>query len=229
MIIFYSADIDHARATLIGDECIHCAKVLRKKVGDQVYITDGLGKLYSGSIDAISKKEVDISIEKEVEDQPKKHRRAIAIAPTKNIDRFEWFLEKSTEIGITEVYPFVSTNSERKVIKPARLEKIILSAVKQSKNFHKPILHPITRLQDILIAEYGESKKFIAHCMDPTLHLNAKYPSGKDAIVLIGPEGDFTAQEVSSAKNNGWEDVTLGESRLRTETAGIIACHLLNL
>ena len=229
MIVFFTSEINGKFATLRGDECIHCSKVLRKKIDDEVFVTDGQGRLYNGVINQISKKEVVISLKSEIENQPKPHKKSIAIAPTKNIDRFEWFLEKSTEIGITDIYPFLSSRSERKVIKPERLKKIIISAMKQSKNFHKPTLHPISPIRQLLTTNFGHQSKFIAHCMDPKFALQNRYSSGSNAIVLIGPEGDFTEEEVDIAKSNAWEEISLGSSRLRTETAGIVACHLLNL
>jgi len=229
MIVFHSTEINGNTANLFDDECIHCAKVLRKKVGDIVFITDGLGQLFEGEIMTISKKVVEINLTKDLESQPKPHIRSIAIAPTKNIDRFEWFLEKATEIGITNIHPFLSSRSERKVIKPQRLEKILVSAMKQSKNFHKPILHSVVPINQLIISDFGDQSKFIAHCMEPESALQKLYQSGSNAIVLIGPEGDFTEDEVNLAKTNNWTEVSLGNSRLRTETAGIVACHLLNL
>lgn len=229
MIVFYSTEIKNQTALLTDDECIHCSKVLRKKVDDEVFVTNGEGMLYKGYITNISKKTVEIELEDEIESQSKRHIRSIAIAPTKNIDRFEWFLEKSTEIGITNIYPFLSARSERKIIKPARLEKILVSAMKQSKNFHKPILHPLTPLNKLITSDFDGLSKFIAHCMEPEYALQKLYQSESDAVVLIGPEGDFTEEEVILANTNEWKEVSLGNSRLRTETAGIVACHLLNL
>lgn len=229
MIIFYSTQISGNLAQLTGDESIHCSKVLRKKVNDEVYITDGKGSLFQGSISSISKKEVDIIIETQIGSQKKLHNRSIAIAPTKNIDRLEWFLEKSTEIGISNIYPFLSARSERKIIKPERLEKIIISAMKQSKNYHKPVLHPLVPYSQLVQMDFPNTSKFIAHCMDPKMALQHQYQSGEDAIVLIGPEGDFSENEVDMANTHYWKEVSLGKSRLRTETAGIVACHLLNL
>ena len=228
MIIFYSLNISNQQAKLTEDEAIHCSKVLRKKVEDEVYVTDGFGKLYKGVITQISKKEVLVELTEELESQPKPHIRSVAIAPTKNIDRFEWFLEKSTEIGITNIFPFLSSRSERKIIKPQRLEKILVSAMKQSKNLNKPTLHPLIPLSQLLKTDYKQSK-YIAHCMEPEFALQKLYKRNTDAIVLIGPEGDFTSEEVDLASVNHWTEVSLGNSRLRTETAGIVACHLLNL
>ena len=229
MIIFYSNDISGDSGKLLGDECMHCTKVLRKRIDDHIHVTDGKGNLYEAQITALNKKEVSFQITINLETQQKGHRRAIAIAPTKNNDRFEWFLEKSTEIGITDIYPFISARSERKVIKPHRLEKILIAAMKQSKNLHLPILHELQPLKSLIMQDYGFDNKFIAHCMDPELSLKNIYQSGLDAMVLIGPEGDFTSEETEFATKNAWKGVSLGPSRLRTETAGIVACHLLNL
>lgn len=229
MIIFFSQHINNSVAKLTDDECRHCSKVLRKKMGDEVYVTDGKGQLYSGMIGLISKREVEIVSLVEIEKQDVTHRIGIAISPTKNIDRFEWFLEKATEIGITDIYPFLGKRSERKVIKPERLEKRMIAAMKQSKNLHKPTLHPLIALKEIVSSEIGFENKYIAHCMEPESALQKLYTSGTDAIVLIGPEGDFTEDEVSLAAANKWTEVSLGKSRLRTETAGLVACHLLNL
>lgn len=229
MIIFFSQYINNGVAKLTDEECQHCSKVLRKKMGDEVYVTDGLGRLYSGKIGMISKKEVEIVSLSEIERQDAPHRKGIAISPTKNIDRFEWFLEKATEIGITDIYPFLSKRSERKVIKPERLEKRMIAAMKQSKNLYKPTLHPLLALKEVISGEINFENKYIAHCMEPESALQKLYTSGTDAIVLIGPEGDFTEDEVSLAAANKWTEVSLGKSRLRTETAGLVACHLLNL
>jgi len=229
MIVFYSKTVSNQVALLRDDEFIHCSKVLRKKVDDEVYITDGKGNLYTGVITSVSKKEVAVQLLKLLTSQPKPHHRSIAIAPTKNIDRLEWFLEKATEIGISNIYPFLSDRSERKVIKPHRLEKILISAMKQSKNFHIPTLHPLAPLSQLIKTDFSDQQKFIAHCMDPEYALHKQYKSETDGIVLIGPEGDFTAEEIRLASENHWMPVSLGSSRLRTETAGIVACHLLNL
>lgn len=229
MIIFLSLNVSDGYAQLIDDEHQHCSKVLRRKVEDSIYLTDGEGILYEGVITEISKRETTIRDLKIIEKQDQPHTKAIAIAPTKNIDRFEWFLEKATEIGITDIYPFVSARSERKIIKPERLDKRILSAVKQSKNLHVPTLHPLMRLEDVLTRDWQGIHQYIAHCMEPESALGRLYTSGNDAVVLIGPEGDFTEQEVDLASQHHWIEVSLGASRLRTETAGLVACHLLNL
>jgi len=229
MIIFYATEIDGDLAKLTDDEATHCGKVLRKRVGDIVFVTDGKGSLYEGAIADLGKKEVIINQLTLKEEQQRGHQRAIAIAPTKSNDRIEWFLEKATEIGITDIYPILTHQSERKVIKAPRWEKIIVSAMKQSMNLHKPILHEMQKLGDFINSLPSEPKCFIAHCMDPEKALQKVYVSGSDALVLIGPEGDFTEEEVALTRNHGFDEISLGNSRLRTETAGIVACHLLNL
>ena len=153
------------------------------------------------------------------------------VAPTKNISRFEWFLEKATEIGVDEITPILCQRSERKVVKPERLEKIILSAAKQSKNTILPSLNPLIKLSAFFKKETLEStQKFIAHSeKDNEVHLLEKYQANQDVIILIGPEGDFSATEIKNSFENGFAPISLGSSRLRTETAGIVACHTINL
>jgi len=228
MYIFYSDDISESLVTLTEDEAKHCNKVLRKKEGDQIYITDGKGSLYLTEIIEISKKSVKARTLDQVEQQKEHSNLTIAIAPTKNMSRFEWFLEKATEIGIKGIIPILSDNSERKVIKAERCPKILLSAMKQSKNLFLPTLAPLTKVSS-LITDNSYTDKYIAHCMEPEHHLSHSYNEETNGIVLIGPEGDFTPNEIILAKENGWKEVSLGKSRLRTETAGIVACHIVSM
>jgi len=153
----------------------------------------------------------------------------IAIAPTKNIDRLEWFLEKTTEIGIAEIIPFLSEHSERKVIKGDRLEKVILAAAKQSIKAYLPKLAEMQKF-DELVKQQFDSQKFIAHCNSWDLPLLKKeLRLRENALILIGPEGDFSPREVELALANGFKEISLGKSRLRTETAGVIACHTVSI
>ena len=148
----------------------------------------------------------------------------IAIAPTKNIERFEWFIEKATEIGIDEITPIVCRFSERKIIKPERLERIINSAAKQSVKAFFPTLNPLCTFDELLQQSHAKGK-FIAHCYDGDKKLLKKAIAGcDDMLILIGPEGDFSKDEIEKATHAGYKQVTLGDSRLRTETAGIMAC-----
>lgn len=228
MQIFFTEHIDGTTAALTGDEAGHCSRVLRKQVGDELFITDGIGSLYTGIISQISKKEVALEQLSMVEKQPARSGLTVAIAPTKSMDRFEWFLEKATEIGISEIIPIRTKRSERKVVKPERCEKIVMAAVKQSKNLHKPILRELTSFAEFLKMDLPE-QKFIAHCMEPDRHLSHLYNAGSNGIVMIGPEGDFTPDELELAKTAGWQEVSLGASRLRTETAGIVATHIVSM
>jgi len=229
MQIFYSTDINASTAILRGEEAGHCSRVLRKKEGDNVNVADGAGSLWSGVITGLSKKEVTIGELELIKSHFTHSNLTLAIAPTKNISRTEWFLEKATEIGIKKIVPILSQRSERKIIKTERLNKILLSAMKQSKNLMLPKLEPLITLKQLVNNGEYEKNKFIAHCMHEEPHLAKMYTINKPGIVLIGPEGDFTEDEVKICKNKGWQGVTLGNSRLRTETAALVAVHTVKL
>ena len=163
------------------------------------------------------------------EDRRKNYWLHVAIAPTKSISRFEWFLEKATEIGIDEITPLLSEHSERKVVKFERSEKILISAMKQSQKAFLPKLNELTSFNEF-IQKNSEKQKFIAHCNDGEKnHLKNAIQKGNNMVILIGPEGDFSLEEVLEAKEKGFEEISLGDERLRTETAGIVACHTVNL
>jgi len=191
---------------------------------------DGKGGFYEAEIVEAHHKGCVLSvIEKKTDFGKKDFHLHMAIAPTKNIDRFEWFLEKCTEIGIDEITPLLSEHSERKVIKPERLEKILVSAMKQSVKAYLPKLNELTLLNDFLKHETS-ADKFIAHCNPGDKnHLKNIIQPKQDALILIGPEGDFSVDEVEAAKEHGFAEISLGEARLRTETAGVVACHIVNL
>ena len=230
MQLFYVPDVLGSEIILDEAESKHAVKVLRLSVNDPVTVIDGKGGLYHARIsDANPKKcrmEV-LHIEKEF--GKKGYWLHIAIAPTKNIDRFEWFLEKATEIGIDEVTPILTEHSERKNINPDRLEKILVSAIKQSLKAYLPFLNPLTPLNE-LMAKTTIKNRFIAHCGEgEKVHLKNEIKKGEDVLVLIGPEGDFSPVEVELAKKFGFREVSLGTSRLRTETAGMAACHMVTL
>jgi len=153
----------------------------------------------------------------------------IAVAPTKNIDRTEWFLEKSTEVGIESITPIVVQNSERKVVKPPRLEKVITSATKQSGSYWRPVLNNLTPFE-VFVKTPLTGDKYIAHCHNgEEPHLKDVVKKGRNSLVLIGPEGDFTIKEIELALKNGFKPVSLGSKRLRTETAALVACHIIRL
>lgn len=230
MNLFYTPDIKDRFYQLDEVESRHCVRVLRLKEEDIVHLFDGKGTLYKAQIvDAHPKRCIVECIETKKEFGKREYKLHIALAPTKNIDRTEWFLEKCTEIGIDEFTPLLCQRSERKVVKHERLLKVITSAVKQSLKAYHPILHELTKFSDLVTAKFN-GEKFIAHCYpgDKT-HLKDLYGPKCNALVLIGPEGDFSPEEVELAKANGFTEITLGDCRLRTETAGIVACNVVSI
>lgn len=230
MHIFYTPDIKSDRYTLNEEESKHCIRVLRLKIGDEISLIDGEGGFYIAEITTEHPKRCEVKIiQTEKEYGKRDYYLSMAVAPTKSIDRFEWFLEKSTEIGVDEFIPIITHQSERKVIKPERLNKRIVSAVKQSLRAYKPKLANLTKFKDIIDTDF-QGKKLIAHCFDtPKFYLKDVVKKGEKVLILIGPEGDFTLEEVEQAKSKGFEEISLGESRLRTETAGIVAVHTVEL
>lgn len=230
MHLFYIPDISADLQLLPPEESAHCVKVLRLKQGDTIYLTDGLGGLFKTSILVDHPKKCIIKVIESQQNVGKRDFKIhLAVAPTKNINRFEWFLEKATEIGIDEITPLLCTHSERKIIKPERLKKIITAAMKQSLKTYHPNLNKITSFDRFVHMAEGE-QKFIAYCSESyTNHLKDKYTKGKNIIVLIGPEGDFSPAEVEVAIKNGYQPISLGPSRLRTETAAVVACLTVNL
>lgn len=240
MNIFYTTHIEGDYAYLPQEEARHCVQVLRKKEGDSLFVIDGKGGFYEGHIFETGKKKCVIKLNKATLDFGKRpYRLHVAIAPPKNINRFEWFLEKATEIGIDEITPILCQRSERKNIRNDRLEKIILSATKQSLKAYVPQLHSLTKFQDFIKKEIFHpttehtisSQKFIAHCEEDTqkTHLQDNYHKAHNVTMLIGPEGDFTPEEIDLAIQHGFGSVSLGKTRLRLETAGIMACCIINL
>ncbi len=230
MHLFYIPNISTDIQLLPREESAHCIKVLRLKKGDTVYLTDGLGGLYRTTIiDDHAKKCTLKVIEYQQEVGKKDFNIHLAVAPTKNINRFEWFLEKTTEIGIDDITPLLCVHSERKIIKPVRLNKVITAAMKQSLKTYHLKLNEMTNFEKFIHTAAAD-QKFIAYCNETYAdHLKDKYTKGKDVIVLIGPEGDFSPAEVEIAIENGYHPVSLGPSRLRTETAAVVACLTVNL
>lgn len=229
MQLFFNSNIE-TDLFLEKEEHTHATKVLRKKEGDTISVMNGKGGLFQCKIVQISSKKTQVEImkSKQFDNTNKLH---IGIAPTKNNNRMEWFLEKSTEIGIGEITPLLCSRSERKVLKNERMEKIILAAAKQSKSFHVPILNDMTSLSSFLRNTEGK-QKYIAHCeegSDKKMLQDYKPTNSEPTFVLIGPEGDFTEKEIQEAKSNGYNELSLGESRLRTETAAMVACVHYNL
>jgi 16S rRNA (uracil1498-N3)-methyltransferase len=230
MHLFYTPDLRFPFHTLSEEESKHCTIVLRLSEGDEIYLTNGKGVFCKAVIRNVSSKACASEISWKIEEYGKrKFNLSIAIAPTKNIERFEWFAEKSTEIGIDEIIPLNCRFSERKEIKKERLEKVIIAAMKQSQKAYLPSLSAVQKFKDFIIKPFS-GDKFIAHCIkgEKNLLSNLVKPTN-NLLILIGPEGDFSPEEVELAINEGFIPVSLGDSRLRTETAGVVACNTANL
>lgn len=230
--MFYSPDI-LVRQELPAEEAAHCARVLRMTEGEHIQITDGRGSFYEAELTLVSPKRCLFRILNQERPAPLwQGHLHIAMAPTKNMDRVEWFAEKATEIGFDELTFLNCRFSERKVIKTERVEKILVSAVKQSLKPTKPILNELMDFAKFVKLPHP-GQKFIAHCYgdmgDEKPLLKQVVKSGEDALVMIGPEGDFSREEVQLAMECGFQSISLGRSRLRTETAALVACHILNL
>ncbi|HEY0243974.1 MAG TPA: 16S rRNA (uracil(1498)-N(3))-methyltransferase [Mucilaginibacter sp.] len=231
MHLFYTPDIEpsHSQYFLSEEESKHCVRVLRLGPGDEVQLIDGRGGLYTAEIKDAHPKRTILQITKVVSGYHKRnHYLHIAVAPTKNIERLEWFLEKATEIGIDEISLIICQRSERKEAKTDRLNKIITAAIKQSLKAYHPILNEPVTFNKFLLQPFN-GQKFIAHCEDGAkANLPDEITKQGRYLILIGPEGDFTPNEIDDALQNGFKAITLGESRLRTETAALEACFEIN-
>jgi len=231
MQLFYNPDLDNSvsQFTFPDNESKHIIKVLRKKTDDILHITNGKGQMFEAKIiDANPKR-----CKAQVISNAKKHRGMywfhLVVAPPKSNDRFEWFLEKATEIGVNEITPIICERSERKTVKHERSEKIVQSAMKQSLRSYLPRLNEAISFKDYLEKEH-KGLLFIAHCTDDEkVELKRRVAPDHDITVLIGPEGDFSDTEIKSALDKGFVGVSLGEARLRTETAAIVACTTVNM
>lgn len=227
MQLFYNPNITEQTSELSfsRDESKHIVKVLRKAVGDELYITNGFGWMFTAKITVADIKNcVAVVISKVLQEQ-RTYKVHLAVAPTKMNDRYEWFLEKATEIGIDEITPIICDHSERKVIKMDRYEKILQSAMKQSLHYYIPKLNKPTPFKTFINQEFT-SQKFIAHCEETDRKaLKIELQAQTDVTLLIGPEGDFSTTEIKQAIEKGFVPTTLGNTRLRTETAAIVACH----
>lgn len=229
MHLFYTPDIETS-CELPDEEATHALRVLRLQPGDELTLTDGRGNFYRAVISHATNKRCTFDV---LETQPQQPLWTgyihIAIAPTKNMDRTEWFAEKATEIGIDELTFLNCRYSERRVIKTERIEKKLVSAMKQSLKARLPRLNGMTDF-GAFVSQPFEGQKFIAHCykQDKT-ELRDAVRTGEPAVVMIGPEGDFSEEEVTLAMEKGFQPISLGPSRLRTETAALAACHIINL
>jgi len=232
MQLFYNPDITEKLKTVSfnKEESRHIVRVLRKTSGDALFITDGKGKLFMAEIvQALDKKCVAQINSWEHKPKTWNYHLHIAIAPTKMNDRFEWFLEKATEIGVDEITPVFCDHSERRQIKTERMEKVILSAMKQSLKFKLPVLNKPVKFKE-LVSKKDWDLGLIAHCEDGMKnHFQSFFPFHQNIMILIGPEGDFSIAEIEQALQLGIKPLSLGESRLRSETAGVVACNAVAL
>lgn len=230
MQVFYLPDASQGLMNLNEEESKHCVKVLRMLAGESFCVTDGKGLLFDAVLIEPHPKHAVIELS-----NPQKgydhwnFRLEIAVAPTKNNDRIEWFLEKATEIGFDKIHFFESFHSERRTIKTERFEKVLIAAIKQSIKSRLPQIEDIITFEE-LVKQPFEGRKFIAWIDDSiNMLLSTTYNKGENCLILIGPEGDFSKEEVQLAIENGFEPVSLGDARLRTETAALVACHTIQL
>jgi 16S rRNA (uracil1498-N3)-methyltransferase len=231
MQLFFVPDTTSDVVVLPPEEARHCVQVLRHSPGDTIHWVDGKGGFYSGTIIEAGKRNCLVSVDTSRQEYGKRpFRLHLAVAPTKQIDRMEWLLEKATEIGVDEITLLLCAHSERKQVRLDRLEKILVSAMKQSLKAYLPVLHDLTRFPDFLRQNNSARQSFIAYVdTDQTQHLKDHCLPGREVCLLIGPEGDFHPEEVKMALEAGFQQVSLGPSRLRTETAGIVGCTIANL
>jgi 16S rRNA (uracil1498-N3)-methyltransferase len=227
MQLFYNPDIDETTESFSFDkeESRHIIKVLRKKDSDILHVTNGLGLLFETEITLASDNKCIVEVLSITKSPEPKFHLHLAVAPTKMNDRFEWFLEKATEIGIQEITPIICDRSERKVINLERFEKIVLSAMKQSNETYLPKLNEAISFKEF-VKQQNKGLQLIAHCEETDKKsLKDILKPNESVTMLIGPEGDFSEKEIALALENNYQPVTLGNTRLRTETAAIVACH----
>ena len=240
MELFFSDDIQDARIRLDPEESAHLVRVLRHSVGDEVSVIDGRGTLYHCVLELADARSAEVRImraEPGYGSHP--YHLTMAVCPTKNIDRYEWFVEKATEIGVDVVAPVIGERSERKVLKTERLRRIALSATKQSLKAAIPQIAEPVSVRDFIASAPTDALKLICYCFDDVERVPiteafrrqaaAACPADQPIVILIGPEGDFSPDEAQLARENGWIPVSLGESRLRTETAAVVAATAIYL
>jgi 16S rRNA (uracil1498-N3)-methyltransferase len=231
MNLFYAPDSDDDLVLFPPEEARHCVQVLRHRVGDRIHWVDGRGALLSGQIIEAGKRSCKLKVTERKENYGQRpFHLHLAVAPTKQIDRLEWLLEKATEIGVDEISLLRCAHSERKQVRQDRLEKILVSAMKQSLKAYLPKLNDLIPFNEFLGTISEQSANFMAYVgTDESLHLKDHCPVGRETCILIGPEGGFHPEEVKLALEKGFQTVSLGPSRLRTETAGVVACTIANL
>ena len=231
MQLFFDPKIEANSSEILFSkaESRHLGKVLRKLSGSRIYLTNGKGYLFEALLEFESNNSCKGKIIHQEFKAAPNFNLHLAVAPTKNNDRFEWFLEKATEVGISEITPILCQHSERKFIKAERFEKILIAALKQSNRLHLPKLNPMVTYGQFLKAVHT-GQCFIAHCEKENKPLlRDRLAINNSTTILIGPEGDFSGEEIKAAINLGYEAISLGNARLRTETAALVACHTVQL
>ena len=242
MNLFYCPNIYNTQTIILPEEeSVHCIRVLRMKQGDMIFITDGTGVFYEGEILTDHPKKCVVKIKRTISDNTKRNfHLSIAIAPTKSIDRFEWFLEKATEVGCDEIIPISCQHSERTVVKTERLNKVLISSMKQCLKAALPSLKELMEFRKFISSTKDFiGQKFIGHIPElsasefpPTTPqgkaLQSIYKNGENVLIAIGPEGGFSEEEILFASKNEFIPISLGNSRLRVETAGVVACSIVN-
>lgn len=238
MHLFYTPDIDSTTYTLNEEESKHSVRVLRLKIGDNVVLIDGKGGWHEGIIKNDHPKGCVVEVVNSKKEFEKRNTYLhIAIAPTKNMNRIEWFIEKSTEVGIDEITCIECHHNKRTTVKSERLNKVAVSAMKQSYKSYLPKINELTDIKTLVDSQSSlKAQKFIAHCYPsfnknktPKKALKNIYQPGSDVVILIGPEGDFTPEEVNYALSKGFEEISLGNARLRTETAALYTCMAIDI
>ena len=231
MNYFYHPSLDNSvsQFSLEQEESRHIVKVLRRQAGDRLYITNGKGYLFTAEILEASPKRCTARVLEARKTPPPHFELHLAVAPPKRVERFQWFLEKATEIGVSRITPLICERSERETLPVERLQRVVQEAMKQSLQTFLPELEEPISFSAFLEREQP-AIKFIAHCEEgEKSDLKRRVPADKDVVVLIGPEGDFTPSEIRAALQRGFEPVTLGKNRLRTETAALVACTTVNM
>lgn len=234
MHLFYAPGFTPPEHILDEEESKHSIRVLRLNCGDRIHLTDGNGNLFCCRITEADPKRCKVVAESQVREYEKlPYRLTMAVAPTKNAERFDWFLEKATEVGTAEFVPLETAHSERRTFKPERAGKVITAAMKQSLKAYRPELHPLTPFE-VFVGTPFSGRRFIAHCGEALSPAGRKYlastlGAGEDVQILIGPEGDFSHEEVALALRCGFEEITLGPQRLRTETAAVAAVVMVSV
>lgn len=231
MDLYYIFQINGNSALLAGDEFHHAVKVMRRGKGDILAFTDGKGSIYMGVLSDVRKREATIEIREQTQAPAPAYHVTLAISPTKNIKRTEWCLEKVTEMGVKTIIPMICQRAERRKVPMERLQKILVAAMKQSQSAYLPELTVAMSFEKAMEYQTWPTTRYICFRSEEAVALPAHYPRGSDVGILVGPEGDFTEEESTLAQSKGFVPLTLGDRRLRTETAGVVAVvgiHTLN-